>query len=548
MGEKKRRQAAARSGGEKLTPAAVHAAAQAQALLVQGNLPAALENMGRALALAPHVDAYWSRFAEVVRFFRFRHPTDDWLYRLLTSALEHPAVDPGELVLPVSSLALSRPDGPLAEPLLVGLMRDAVLRDPELERAIVTARRAHILGEADLPLDAAVAIAHQCFNSEYVYEETDEETRALQAMHPKTPREITAYAAYRSLATLPEAERLAREAQESSALASLVRRQIVEPMAERSLRETIPALAVPSGTVSRAVQAQYEENPYPRWLRTQTRYEAAPLATIVRELFPWADYGDAGRPSRILVAGCGTGQNAIATAQRFAPCDVLAIDLSLASLAYAKRKTQELGIANIEYRQTDLLDLNSLPPDVDTRPGFDLVEASGVLHHLESPLAGWRVLAGLVLPGGLMRIGLYSRQGRRHVARARQLIAERSLPPTLAGIRAFRRAVLDLAASDALLAKLLRSEDFYSASGCRDLLFHVQEHDFALPEIATMLDELQLEFLGFEFPDAGGTAARYRARFPHDPRLTDLASWARYEEENPDAFARMYQFWVRKPA
>ena len=29
--------------------------------------------------------------------------------------------------------------------------------------------------------------------------------------------------------------------------------------------------------------------------------------------------------------------------------------------------------------------------------------------------------------------------------------------------------------------------------------------------------------------------------------MVDLGNWARYEEDNPDAFARMYQFWVRKP-
>ena len=41
----------------------------------------------------------------------------------------------------------------------------------------------------------------------------------------------------------------------------------------------------------------------------------------------------------ILIAGCGTGQHSIGTAARFGSSKVLAIDLSLSSLAYAKRKT-----------------------------------------------------------------------------------------------------------------------------------------------------------------------------------------------------------------
>jgi hypothetical protein len=35
------------------------------------------------------------------------------------------------------------------------------------------------------------------------------------------------------------------------------------------------------------------------------------------------------------------------------------------------------------------------------------IEAVGVLHHMEDPLAGWRVLCGLLRLGGFMQIGLY---------------------------------------------------------------------------------------------------------------------------------------------
>jgi SAM-dependent methyltransferase len=178
---------------------------------------------------------------------------------------------------------------------------------------------------------------------------------------------------------------------------------------------------------------------------------------------------------------------------------------------------------------------------------FQLVEASGVLHHLEDAAAGWRVLASLVEPGGFMRIGLYSEKGRRAITHARELIATRGFAATPQGIRD-ARAVILAAKDDPLLATVARSEDFYSLSGCRDLLFHVQELRFSLPQIAELIGALGLEFLGFEFPDSGITASRYRARFPEDRTLANLANWHRFEEENPEAFARMYQFWVRKPA
>ncbi|MGH8690479.1 MAG: hypothetical protein ACREUS_05565, partial [Burkholderiales bacterium] len=170
----------------------------------------------------------------------------------------------------------------------------------------------------------------------------------------------------------------------------------------------------------------------------------------------------------------------------------------------------------------------------------DLIECSGVLHHLEDAAAGWRILARLRKPGGFMRVGLYSEAGRRAVVRARGLIAAEGFTPDPAGIRACRAAIR-ARAEDQLLAAIARNEDFYSMSGCRDLLFHVNELRFSLPQIRSMLDELGLRFLGFEFPDSGATLARYRARFA-DP--LNLDHWHRFEQEFPDTFARMYQFWV----
>ena len=91
----------------------------------------------------------------------------------------------------------------------------------------------------------------------------------------------------------------------------------------------------------------------------------------------------------------------------------------------------------------------------------------------------------------------------------------------------------------------MRGEDFYSLSGCRDLLFHVQEHRFTLPQIGGLLERLNLEFIGFEFAD-GAPAAGYKERYPDDRSATNLANWHELEAAAPDTFAAMYQFWVRR--
>ena len=81
-------------------------------------------------------------------------------------------------------------------------------------------------------------------------------------------------------------------------------------------------------------------------------------------------------------------------------------------------------------------------------------------------------------------------------------------------------------------------------SGCRDLLFHVQEHQHTLPEIAAFLAEQKLQFLGFEIDPR--VLALYGEINPDDPAMTDLARWDRFESEHPHVFAAMYQFSVQK--
>jgi 2-polyprenyl-3-methyl-5-hydroxy-6-metoxy-1,4-benzoquinol methylase len=492
--------------------------------LAAGAYGPALESIITALKLAPDLDALWAHFSELIRYFNFRYPADP-VRELLGRALEHPAVDPGNLVRPITSIALSHPQGALEEPLLLRMLEDVVIRDGALERVITDARRKML--DEPLALPVMVAIAHQCFNTEYVFEETEEERSKVERLRDAIissdappPHCYAAYAAYRPLATLKGG---------NVPIDSLARRQIAEPLEERRLAASIATLSTAKGAVSAAVQAQYEENPYPRWVRTN--FVGSPHREV----------GAISQKPRILIAGCGTGQHAIVTARRFAGASVLAVDLSLASLGYAMRKTRELGVDNIEYRQADILSLGAL----DDR--FDLIECSGVLHHLEDSFEGWRILAALLKPGGFMRVGLYSEAGRRSVVRARELIAAQGFKPDRDGIRACRAAIR-ARESDELFAKIVRNEDFYSMSGCRDLLFHVQEHRFSLPQIESMIGRLALSFLGFEFPDSGATVERYRARFPADRDLLNLKNWNRFEEEFPDTFARMYQFWVRSAA
>ena len=239
--------------------------------------------------------------------------------------------------------------------------------------------------------------------------------------------------------------------------------------------------------------------------------------------------------ARVLVAGCGTGYEPIDIARRDSSVAITAIDLSRKSLAYAQRKAQALGCRNIEFHQGDLLDLPR------TQWEFDLIVCTGVLHHLADPLAGWKVLRDKLAANGMMRISLYSAHARRLIRDAREYIQSRDLTGQADDIRGFRQWLLNDAGGEELAA-LLGSDDFYSMSGCRDLLFHVQEQQFTLPQVQSALNELDLRFCGFELVDASLLKA-FSVQNPAPEALRDLEKWDNFEQENPNAFAGMYQFW-----
>src|SRR5262249_23320697 len=236
--------------------------------------------------------------------------------------------------------------------------------------------------------------------------------------------------AYEPLHAIPAADALLGRSWPEP-LARLFSQQIAEPREEMRSRSEIARLTGVEDEVSRQVQQQYEENPYPRWVDLGQITRPTTLRAWLSALAPGAGPEET-TGGDILIAGCGTGQQAIETAQMSPAARVLAVDLSLSSLAYARRKTRALGLRNLEYGQADILRLDRIGRT------FDLIESIGVLHHLADPLAGWRVLIKLLRPKGVLRLGLYSEIGRKHVVAARSFIAQRGHQPTAEDIRRCR--------------------------------------------------------------------------------------------------------------
>ncbi len=194
---------------------------------------------------------------------------------------------------------------------------------------------------------------------------------------------------------------------------------------------------------------------------------------------------------------------------------------------------------NIEYAQADILELGAIGRS------FDSIESVGVLHHLAEPTVGWRVLVSLLRPGGRMRIGLYSDLARRVIVEARDHIAARGYRATAEDIRRCRQ---DIIGDTERWKMLVGAKDFYSMSGCRDLLFNVMEHRFTIPEIAAFLDDNGLSFLGFEPFDDPTVLEKFRKQFAGAADEANLDQWHRFEADHPETFWGMYIFMAGKAA
>ena len=555
-----------------------------------GNLGLALQDLGaledafasqrRSIALNPRNELFWSALAGCLEVLPIIPVVDD-LFQDLMQLLERPSVRPSFLVRPIISTLChhhdfsrileatgsAKPEVEIAYadfaeklsqiPLFLRIMGLSHINDLKIERMLTVLRRAMLTetlagnrDEKGLPFAAALAL--QCFANEYVFPETDEEMEAVENLHRQIaslveeefevpPSLVATLGAYRLLSGFPWAGELSGR-EWAGDMAEVIKLQISEPLQEQSLRSQIPQLTAIQDTVSQSVREQYEENPYPRWIKTEIGDKGRAMGAILLGSPLRFDLGDYQFPEspEILVAGCGTGQHALITASRFSNARVLAVDLSLSSLSYAMRKTQELNFSNIEYAQADIMELGSL------ERRFDHIESVGVLHHLDDPLAGWRNLVTLLRPGGLMMIGLYSEIVRQDIIAARALIAEKGYTSSPEDIRRCRRDIIDMAeGGNPEMARVSKRKDFFSLNDCRDLIFHVQEHRFTLLQIEDALEALDLQFLGFEMRDSG-TLRMFTESHPEKGAPTSLTLWHEFELNNPDTFRGLYHLWCKK--
>ena len=166
--------------------------------------------------------------------------------------------------------------------------------------------------------------------------------------------------------------------------------------AEGGLKSGLHLEGLDAATLS--VKRMYEQHPYPSPVAGDSLI--SDLANAVGFLFR----GDDLAGWRILDAGCGTGHRLVGLAARYPKAQFTGIDMTASSLSVARRIAQKHEVANVEFLQGNLLQL-----DLSSR--YDLIVSTGVIHHLTDPEAGLRNLCGLMAQDGILMVWLYHSLG-----------------------------------------------------------------------------------------------------------------------------------------
>lgn len=165
--------------------------------------------------------------------------------------------------------------------------------------------------------------------------------------------------------------------------------------------------------VTDIVKAFYEVTPFPNYDGLDTRDSLR--AKAAESIFARMLDEQTSHSANILEIGCGTGQMTNFLGMGWGRTAIGA-DLCLNSLKLAKQFRDRFSISNAHFVQANLF----RPPFAPA--SFDLVICNGALHHTGDCAGGFRSIARLVKPGGLVIIGLYNWLGRLPTLWRRSLI------------------------------------------------------------------------------------------------------------------------------
>jgi SAM-dependent methyltransferase len=170
---------------------------------------------------------------------------------------------------------------------------------------------------------------------------------------------------------------------------------------------------------------------------------------------------------------------------------VVGIDISEASLAHERKLKERHGLDNLTLQRMRVEDAAGLGAT------FDLIESSGVLHHLPDPAAGLKALAPLLAPDGAVYVMLYGKYGRAGIYMAQELFRILGLQQTPQDVAAVKAALAAFPPDHVLRRVLAGPNDLAFDAGVVDTFLHPIDRGYSVRDCYELLDAAGLVLQGW---------------------------------------------------
>lgn len=205
---------------------------------------------------------------------------------------------------------------------------------------------------------------------------------------------------------------------------------------------------------------------------------------------------------RVLVAGGGTGDSTVWLAAQlmdYKDTEVVYLDFSKASMDIAQKRAAHHGITNITWIEDSILNI----PDLNLGK-FDFINCIGVLHHLENPDLGLKILSDSLKEDGGAHIMVYAQYGRTGVYQVQELLRY-----TNEGIEDRKKEVesaWDVVNALPVTNWFRRGEDLisdhkmYGDIGLYDLFLHKQDRAYTIPQLYEFVEKAGMNIASYVDP------------------------------------------------
>jgi len=262
---------------------------------------------------------------------------------------------------------------------------------------------------------------------------------------------------------------------------------------------TKPSTEVVASLVT--VQEHYQEFPYPfRDPEDETQRLLMVCGENLYELnhFLYKGKEDFNKGFRVLIAGGGTGDSAIYMAEQLKnkKAEIVYLDFSKPSMEVAQKRAEKRGLTNITWVLDSILNIPNL-----NLGKFDFINCSGVLHHLQSPPAGLKILQDSLTANGGMMIMVYGQYGRTGVYQMQDIMkmVNQDISNRVAEVMN-AKLILDILPATNWLVRgkeLVNDVATFGDIGVYDLFLHKQDRAYTIPELYEFIHDAGLHFVEF---------------------------------------------------